>query len=220
MSCVEILQGYRPPSFLSAHVTDYIIYDKLDKVKTDIDVVPDYELRELLKRLQSLDDVEEFEHQASMADICFTAGYSKPKVTIEDKDECISSIAVDMNIINSFSEVNQFIKGLELFGFLDVVRKHPENTRSIFESFRSVTAEVLNDLFEFDFSPPGSNRIAWEKAIAVNVSKYFDEVEEGLIESPIFDPASGEGKEVMITLLMILQFCTGAPLIPTLGFSK
>ena len=217
-----ILQGCQPPSFLSAPVTDYIIYGKLDKVRTDIDVVPDYEVRELLKTLKNLDDVEEFERQASMADIRFTAGYCKTKVTIEDRDEFISSIAVHMNVINSLSEINQFIKGLELFGFLGVVRKHPKDARSIFESLNNdaLTAEVLDDLFEFDFSPPGSNRRAREEAIAVNVSKYFDEVEEGLIESPIFDPATGERKEVMITLPMILQFCTGASLIPTLGFSK
>ena len=80
-----ILQGCQLPVFFSAPVTDYVLYGTFDRVQTDIEVVPDYEFRELLIRLENITDAKEFESEASMADVRFTAGYSKLKVRIEDK---------------------------------------------------------------------------------------------------------------------------------------
>ena len=59
-----------------------------------------------------------------------------------------------------------------------------------------------------------------EEAIAVNFSRFLDEVEAGIVKCTLEDPLTNEKSEVTLLLSDILQFVTGSPVIPVTGFDR
>ena len=125
-------------------------------------------------------------------------------------------------MVDSLPEINQFIDGLKLHGFLDVIRHYPFEARCLFEirDESSLNAEMLDLLFQLEFSTEGSNRRMKEEAIAVNFSRFLDEVEAGIVKCTLEDPLTNEKSEVTLLLSDILQFVTGPPVIPITGFHR
>ena len=218
----SILQGCPSPAFFSEPVTDYILYGELSKLSPDISLVPDYTVRHILQELDAISDPEEFQQKASGLELRFAAGYTKPSVTFDDKKDFIDCICLHYSILSALPELEQFIDGLAIFGFLDAVRAEPEKARSIFMETGEniITADAMEYLFHVEFSPPGSNRRAAEEAIDINRSRYFEEVDDGEVIGVLVDPITNEESQIIISLSMILQFITGSPRIPTLGFAK
>ena len=81
-----------------------------------------------------------------------------------------------------------------------------------------LTAEIVDELFEVQFSPEGSNKRQQEEAIAIHFTTLLEEIEIGAIKGQVFDFSTGSSTEVVFSLGDVLQFVTTSPSIPAVGF--
>mgnify|MGYP002804209308 CR=1 FL=1 len=132
----------------------------------------------------------------------FKAGYAKPIVTTEDKDELLRCISLHYLLLSGLVELKQFIEGLKLNGVLQRLREHPRQAHHLLMSSAKnrLIAEVLYELFICMFSPEGSNKRASEKAIALNFFRYLEAVDTNEVKSNLLDLTTGEETETSITI--------------------
>lgn len=223
LCALGILQDSPSPCFFSPSVTDYIVYGKLSKVSTCVKDVPNAKAKKKLEGLQGICDPDKFKQVASFdCSLRFKAGYTKPIVTIEDKDDLIRCISLHYLLLSGLVELEQFIDGLKLNGVLDLLRKHPKKARHLFMQSceNQVTSEKLDELFNCVFSPEGSNRRAPEEAVALNFFLYLEAVEANEAKSNLLDLATGEETEITLSLSDVLQFITGSSTVPATGFNE
>ena len=139
-------------------------------VSTCVEDVP--KAKKKLEELQSISDPDLFKQVASFdCSLRFKAGYAKPVVTIEDKDDLIRCISL-YYLLSGLVELERFIEGLKLNGMLQRIREHPRQARHLFmlSAENRVTAEMLYELFICMFSPEGSNKRASEGSYCI---KFF-----------------------------------------------
>ena len=88
-----------------------------------------------------------------------TVGYISSNLSFQNK-KVLNSVALHYIITQNVCEINQFIDGLKSFGVLDVLRRNQNEARAILQvSHVKLTPEVVDDLFLFELSPVGSNRV-------------------------------------------------------------
>ena len=220
LCAMGIMQGSRSPCFFAPAVADYIIFGKIEKVTTCIKDLPNHKVKQKLEELQAFEDPEVFSKTASFeCPFRFKAGFTKPSVTVEDKEKLFHVIALHYTLLSTLSEVNQFIDGLNLHGLLDSLRQHPVNARQLFiHADNELTAAKLDNLFLPVVSPKGSNKRREEEAVSLNFSRYLEEVESGLVTSSVVDVTTDEESQMTITLATVLQFITACSSLPAAGF--
>ena len=189
-------------------------------VSTCVEDVPNAKAKKKLEELQSISDPDQFKQVASFdCSLRFKAGYAKPIVTIENKDDLIRCISLHY-LLSGLVELEQFIEGLKLNGMLQRIREHPRQARHLFMSSAEnrVTAEMLYELFICMFSPEGSNKRASEEAIALNFFRYLEAVDANEVKSNLLDLTTDEETEITLSQSDVLQFITGCSTVPATGF--
>ena len=90
-------------------------------------------------------------------------------------------------IRHSTLAISQFQDSISLFGFIDVIRKYPKEARSLFQSTgkTSISAEVLDDMFEPQLSDIGSNGRCYEEALLMNFTHFLEDVEAGNVRANV-----------------------------------
>ena len=223
LSALSILQGSPGPTMFSSPVVDYILHGKLEAVLTSVSDLPNEKVRLKLEELDLISDPEVFKREASFnVQFRFKAGYSKPLVTLEDKQEFFRCICLHYMILSTLPEIEQFIQGLNINGVLDTMRKNPLSSRKLLQSsgVKELSADKVDEMFHFCYSPIGSNKRKDEEAIAFNFRQYLEDVEKELVSTSILDPDTGDLNTVTVQLSHILQFITGCPGIPATGFDS
>ena len=154
------MQGSPSPCFFTPTIADYIVYGKIEKVPTCITDVPNPKVRQKPEDLEKIKDSEVFTKVASFEHpFRFQAGFSKPVVTVEDKDKLFHAIALHYTLLTALSEINQFVKGLNPYGLLDHLCQYPFEACQLFlHTGNQLTAQKMDDLFMRVFSPRGSNK--------------------------------------------------------------
>ncbi|CAB1329518.1 unnamed protein product [Coregonus sp. 'balchen'] len=95
--------------------------------------------------------------------------------------------------------------GLNSFGLLEALGKHPDSFRALFvEIIKPPTARDLRNLFIVTYSIPGGNRRWLENDTICHWFNWLAEVQDGECPS--------------LTVAMVLEFATGATVVPPLGF--
>ncbi|XP_031573320.1 G2/M phase-specific E3 ubiquitin-protein ligase-like [Actinia tenebrosa] len=125
-------------------------------------------------------------------------------------------------ILSTLPEIEQFIQGLNINGVLDVMRSNPMKSRKLlqFSEAEKLNADKVDQLFQFCYSPTGSNNRRDEEAIAFNFTHYLQDVEADRVSTSILDPDTDDLNSITVQLTHILQFVTGCPTIPATGFDK
>ena len=221
ISALSLYQGSPGPAMFAAPIVDYILYSKLDAVKVCVSDLTNGKVKTTLEELEAITDPVKFKQEASFnTPLRFKAGYTKPIVAFEDKEEFIRCICLHQLILSTQSEIDQFIKGLTTNGILDVIRNNPDKSRKLLQHDNNdrLTAETVDSQFHCIFSDHGSNKRASEEAIAFNFSHYLEDVEQGLVTSNVLDPDTEEIHNSKVNLAHVLQFVTGCDAIPAIGF--
>ena len=221
ISALSLYQGSPGPAMFAAPIVDYILYGKLDAVKVCVSDLTNGKVKTTLEELEAITDPVKFKQEASFnTPLRFKAGYTKPIVAFEDKEEFIRCICLHQLILSTQSEIDQFIKGLTTNGILDVIRNNPDKSRKLLQHDNNdrLTAEIVDSQFHCIFSDHGSNKRASEEAIAFNFSHYLEDVEQGLVTSNVLDPDTEEIHNSKVNLAHVLQFVTGCDAIPAIGF--
>ena len=215
LTALGILQGSPGPKYFSKTVVDYIFSGCAENLQPTVDEIPNTDIKDCLQKLEKVSDADEFKRQASFeCDFRFEAGFTKPIVTIDDKEDFLKCITLHYTVLVCLSEINQFVEGLKTCNLLSLIQESPEMFRSVFQvSSAKLTAEDLDNIFEPVFSPASSNRFAVEQNIIFNFNQYLEDVEQGKVISQL------QGMPVTITLNQILEFVTGAYDVPAISFS-
>ena len=167
-----------------------------------------------MKNLNENTDEGEFKDTASFeSDFRFEAGFTKPYVTMQEKEELFNCVSLHYTLLSTFSELNQFIEGLKLCNVLTLMRVFQYLFRAVFRPSHDLTAELLDDMFQPKFNPDCSNRQAVEENIMFHFNNFLEDVEKGKVTCDVND------EEVTLTLSQVLQFVTGAVEIPAIGFT-
>ena len=214
ITALGLMQGFPGPKCFNKTVVDYILTGDIGQLHPDVEDIPDPDVKQSLKSLMAITDEAEFKTQATFnSDFRFDAGYSKPFVHILDKEELCRCVALHHVILASMAETNQFVEVLKTANMLNLLRENPELFRKVFQVQKALTAEMVDDIFEVEYSPVDSNKFAIEQKIVFNLTQYLEDVEKGMITTKL------DGKEVVVTLKHVLQFITGAEDIPAIGFT-
>ena len=187
----------------------------VENLTPSLDEIPFYEVKTSLMELESIRDPDVFKQKASFESVYrFDVGYTKPIVTIADKEDFIRSHALHYTILVSSSELNLYIDGLKTCNILDLIKRAPDSFRCLFEVHHvKLTAEDVDSIFAPVFSPAGNNKFVIEQSIIFSFNQYLEDVENGKVVGQL------EDREVKISLSEILQFATGAQNVPAIGFS-
>ena len=214
LTALGLLQGSPGPKFFSPSVTNYILYGTLEKCTPTIDEMPCGEVKSSMENLANVTDEKEFKEKASFqCSFRFDAGYSKPFITLSQKEEFFRCIALHYIILVSLSELEQFIDGLNNCNVLQLIRSNAEAFRMIFESSNQLlTAELVDEIFDPVYSPVGSSAFVQEQAIMFNFNQLLEDIEQGKVSVDI------EGQCFNFTIGDILQFVTGCRDVPAIGF--
>eukprot|EP00794_Sanderia_malayensis_P005842 gene5842-6540_t len=219
-----ILQGCPAPSFFAPPVVDYILFGAIDKVSCNFEYIPQSfpEIHAFVKSLQNA------ETEAAFQEICdenintvFDAGITKPRLSLEDKENIIESLSWKTVIGDSMLPLLEFLDGLSLHGFLQMVRKHPEDARYLFQGISKapLTADYVDDLFLPQLSVSGSNRRNLEEELLMNFTHFLEDLEGDVITAELLCPEDDSLSKIVLHLDDFLQFVTGSPKVPCLGFS-
>ena len=112
----------------------------------------------------------------------FPAGYCKLVINVEDKEELIRCVALHYVVSCCQAELDQFIKGLELHGVLNLLWAHPNQAKRVLQgNLKLLSAELIDKIFEPVLPPVGNIKRDHEEAIIVNFNHLLEEVENGLV---------------------------------------
>ena len=99
----------------------------------------------------------------------FSAGNYKLVLIVEGKEEFIRYVALHYVVSCCQAELDQFIKGLELHGVLNLLRAHPNQVKRVLQgNLKLLSAELINVIFEPVLPPVGNIKRDHEEAILVN----------------------------------------------------
>ena len=184
----------------AAPVANYILYGKLDAVKVSVCDLLSGKVKTTLEGLEAISDPVKFKQEASFnTPLRFKAGYTKPIVAFEDKQEFIRCICLHQLILSTQSEIDHH-----------KLLQHDNNER--------LTADIVDNQFHCIFSDQGRNKRRGEEAIAFNFSNYLEDVDQGLVTSNVLDPDTEEIHTSEMELTYVLQFVTGCDGTPAIGF--
>ncbi len=126
----------------------------------------------------------------------FKAGYTKPIVTIALTRRYI---CLHCTLLYSLPHVEQFINGLKLYGLLQIIHQVPARVRVLFQVCEEsrLTAEIVDELFEVQFSPEGSNKHQQQEAIVFHFTTLLEDTEIGALK----------GKVLTSTLKVVQKWC-------------
>lgn len=222
LASLAFLHGFSGPRNFSASLANYLI---LRSNEASYDDVPDYDLRVKLEEMASCNDQAQLDAIVSNLDERFEAGYNKPIISLEDKADCIAKISSHWAITRQLRELNSFEKGLESNGVLEMLRRHGEDAvkQFVYESGH-LTAKILREMFQCEFSEDGTVERQQEGDIMFNWCNFLDEAEKGLVPSTdridigITDIQSNS--KIVIKLEDILFFASGSKFLPPLSLGK
>ena len=86
----------------AAPIVHYILYGKLDALKVSVSDLASGKVKTTLEELEAISDPVKFKQEASFnTPLRFKAGYTKPIVAFEDKEEFIRCICLDQLILST-----------------------------------------------------------------------------------------------------------------------
>lgn len=96
---------------------------------------------------------------------------------LEDSSTIISALCRHFTVYSAVAELDQFVQGLQTLQFSSLMRKHPMLLRQVFKApQQEVTADFIQDFFNVQYSPPGSNRRSVEENIIMNWINYVHDI--------------------------------------------
>ena len=100
-------------------------------------------------------------------------------IELSDRHDIVNAFAMHYSIISVKAELDQMVKGLEMYGIYELIQANKQLMRQLFVHFKPLTftADMLFDMFPAKFSPVGSNAREAEEAALMNWVNYTQEIE-------------------------------------------
>ena len=100
-------------------------------------------------------------------------------IELSDRHDIVNAFAMHYSLISVKAELDQMVKGLEMYGVYELIQANKQLMRQLFVHFKPLTftADMLFDMFPAKFSPVGSNAREAEEAALMNWVNYIQEIE-------------------------------------------
>ncbi|XP_053272707.1 G2/M phase-specific E3 ubiquitin-protein ligase-like [Pleuronectes platessa] len=166
MIAVSCVNGGPGPRCLSPNLFLYLI-GKSKIIEAPIEDIHDEEVKKALLEIKSTTSLGELrgltEKHSSMLQ---TAGCCRFMRTLEDQKKVVKDYIQWYFIYRNHHSIQRFKEGLATLDFINALEQHP----SLFFSFMcytetKLTADVLENIFQVEFSPPGSTRCQEETRV-------------------------------------------------------
>jgi hypothetical protein len=207
---LSVLHGGPGPSFFSRSVVNYIFHGL--PVYPGIDEIPSVDVQEVVLKIKSATDQEEFTKLISTSecsDLLTECGVTKPLATLDfnQKQSLIDSVCLHHVICNSLAELNQLKEGLGTLKFLSLIMEHQNYFKPLFlHQNDKISADFITEFFQVLYSPVGSNNRKKEEQLMMNWIFYLKALE--------VEP------EPPLKLDEVFQFLTACNEVPPLGFPQ
>ena len=117
--------------------------------------------------------------------VVFDCGFATPvnKVTVKDVTLITKAVSLHATVFLVKAELDQLADGLELFGIVGLMRKHPNKMKPLFvyDPMDKPTAELMIALFDVHFSPPGTSKRVTEETAILYWNELLQDMANGLI---------------------------------------
>ena len=117
--------------------------------------------------------------------VVFDCGFATPvnKVTVKDVPLITKAVSLHATVFLVKAELDQLADGLELFGIVGLMRKHPNKMKPLFvyDPMDKPTAELMIALFDVHFSPPGTSKRVTEETAILYWNELLQDMANGLI---------------------------------------
>ncbi|XP_013888119.1 uncharacterized protein LOC106535614 [Austrofundulus limnaeus] len=157
MLSLALLQGGVQPSFFSTRLYSLLCGQQTGPVS--LEEVGDWELRQHLEKIKAAENLEEAQQAVQEASplLCplGCAGFLPDMESQHTFVEQAARAHVEGRIKPA---LDQLVEGLDCLKVAEAMRNHPETLSPIFVSgHNQLTVQNMINLFDTDFSPPGSN---------------------------------------------------------------
>ncbi|XP_073672232.1 uncharacterized protein [Paramisgurnus dabryanus] len=180
---VSLVHGGPAPGCFSKTLAKRLLFDSLvqgpDMCRPVLDDVADYELYNKIKKVTEATTLIELQHSTeTIMDYLANAGCLRPLKSIADRDRLVEDILMFQVVNRVHGPFERFRDGLKTLGVLEKLQQHPEAFRSIFcHQTNQLTADILDDLFEIQWSESGSNKRTDENRVIAFWRDYLQDVE-------------------------------------------
>uniref|UniRef100_UPI003AAB1521 uncharacterized protein n=1 Tax=Centroberyx gerrardi TaxID=166262 RepID=UPI003AAB1521 len=202
---VSLVHGGPPPCFLSRTLFACIA-EGPDACRPVLEDITDMELYSKLKQVSEAKTLEELQQFTEpLTDYLANAGCLRHLTSLVDKDQLLEDVLMFQVVQRVRGPLERFSDGLKTLGVLQKIKHHPEAFRPVLcYSPGTLTAEIMDDLFDIRWSEMGSNNRANENRVVAYWRDYLQDAEE---------------EEGPAKLGDILSFATGCHVVPPIGFS-
>ncbi|XP_053284289.1 G2/M phase-specific E3 ubiquitin-protein ligase-like [Pleuronectes platessa] len=163
VSCVN---GRPGPRCLSPNFFLYLI-GKVKAIEAPIEDIPDEEVKKALLEIKSTTSLRELRGLTEKhSSLLQTAGCVRFMRTLEDQKKVVEDYIQLYFIYRNHHSIQRFKEGLATLDFVNALEQHP----SLFFSFMcytetKLTADAVDNIFQVEFSPPGSTRCQEEARV-------------------------------------------------------
>ena len=179
-----------------------------------IDDVADLDVQQKLKELLVTNEESTFQKVIENFPERFTAGVTKPRVHMSEKHSFIEDICFHYCLSICSEEIDEVIKGLDLFGLRSILSNHYDHSVKEFVQQTKQTAKDLLDVFKTICYSDSTERKDKEEDIVYNLTNFIESLDvteyNRTIISPDLDHNTEERK---ITLIDVIRFCSGSQYI-------
>lgn len=124
-------------------------------------------------QMKTLLDSPEFEFR-------FNCGVMQPTygMKFEERDAIVSALCRHFTVYASIAELDQLLQGLQTLKFASLMQAYPSLLCQVFKSSKqTISADFIQDFFEVQYSPIGSNNRKVEENIIMNWINYLHDSE-------------------------------------------
>ncbi|XP_051792073.1 G2/M phase-specific E3 ubiquitin-protein ligase-like [Erpetoichthys calabaricus] len=223
MMSTIIIQGGEPPARLAPCVVDYILAGDVLQVNATPDDVSASELREMLKKVETLSTERELEDTVKQCDSWRfeVEGLPNP-VNMNTKDTFVKKAALFHVILKRQACLDQLIDGLSYYEVLPLFRENP--SMRIFLDMPKIKKEFTADDIAGMFMPRYSkfrSRVE-EETMVLKFREFLEYIQGKELKEKLYFRILTKAEKTFLKTLRpvdILQFATGSSTIPTLGFN-
>ncbi|XP_016417290.1 G2/M phase-specific E3 ubiquitin-protein ligase-like [Sinocyclocheilus rhinocerous] len=183
---VSLVHGGPAPGCFSKTLFDSLVQGP-DMCIPVLDDVADCELYNKIKKVSEATTLEELQHSTEpIMDYLANAGCLRPLRSIADRDRLVEDLLMFQVVNRVRGPFERFRDGLKTLGVLAKVQQQPEAFRSVFcHQPNQLTADIMDDLFEIQWSENGSNKRANENRVIAFWRDYLQDVEGNLFNKHI-----------------------------------
>ncbi|CAB4014342.1 G2 M phase-specific E3 ubiquitin- ligase [Paramuricea clavata] len=182
LTAIALLNGCPGPHFLCHSLASFILDNQLEVVLDDVPAESEFKTK--LIQIQGCNNEAELSNIVNSFPERFDMGYTKPVLTLNDKDDLIRFCSKHVVISSVAEEIFSFRKGLSIFGVLHELCKF--NEAGLAELvYQDINTDHVKACFKPCFSAVGTDEHGKETEIVYKWQQFLKKSKSGKLKSKV-----------------------------------